>query len=36
MRHGPLDLVVDYLQIMGMDGRAANRTEEVSSHSLPQ
>jgi replicative DNA helicase len=31
MQHGPLDLVVvDYLQIMGMDGRSANRTEEVS------
>lgn len=31
MRHGPIDLVVvDYLQIMGMDGRTTNRTEEVS------
>jgi replicative DNA helicase len=31
MQYGPLDLVVvDYLQIMGMDGRSANRTEEVS------
>jgi replicative DNA helicase len=31
MQHGPIDLVVvDYLQIMGMDGRSANRTEEVS------
>lgn len=31
MQYGPLDLVVvDYLQIMDADGKASNRTEEVS------